>query len=234
MATQQTNPRVLGLAALYLAGALVAAMLYFLVGTDYPSVTDPAAKVDLLVQNVLGIHVLYLVAYVGFGLVLAVLALGLQSRLAADAPASARVGGALGLIWAGMLVASGMVYIVGMGSVVDLHATNPAEAAATWQAIEPVAGGLGGAGGEVLGGTWVLLVSLGALRARALPRWLGGLGLVTGAAGIGSTVPGLAVATALFGLLLVVWLAGLSVILLRERPANLARSHAGHLSDRHS
>lgn len=62
MATQQTNPRVLGLAALYLAGALVAAMLYFLVGTDYPSVTDPAAKVDLLVQNVLGIHVLYLVA----------------------------------------------------------------------------------------------------------------------------------------------------------------------------
>ncbi len=228
MITTKPASRSLGYAALYLAAALVAAMLYFLVGTDYPTVTDPAAKVELLVANQLGIHVMYLVAYVGFGLVLAVLALGLQTRLAPIAPSIARVTAAVGLIWAGMLVASGMVYIVGMGSVVALHATDPVAAVAAWQAIEPVAVGLGGAGGEALGGTWVLLVSLVSLRGQLLPTWLAWLGLVVGAAGIVSTVPGLAGVAVVFGLLVIVWLTGLGATLLRARttsPQNPATEH---------
>jgi len=222
MITTKSTPRSLGFAALYLAAALVAAMIYFLLGTDYPTVTDPAEKVVLLVQNQLGIHVMYLVAYVGFGLVLAVLALGLQARLSAAAPTAARIGAAVGLIWAGMLIASGMVYIVGMGSVVDLQATDPAAAMSAWQAIEPVALGLGGAGGEVLGGTWVLLVSLTSLREHQLPTWLAWLGLGIGTAGIISTMPGLAGIAVLFGLLVIVWLSGLGIFLLRERPSSRA------------
>ncbi len=221
MKTTTTTPRSLGLAALYLAAALVAAMVYFLVGTDYPSVTDPVAKVDLLVQHQLGIHVMYLIAYVGFGLVVAALALGLLPRLASAAPATARVAAAIGLIWAGMLVASGMVFVVGMGSVVELRDSDPAAAVAAWQAIEPVAGGLGGAGGEVLGGTWILLMSLAALRGHVFPRWLTWLGLVVGAAGIVSTVPGLAGIAVVFGLLVIVWFAGLGIVLLRKRPVDI-------------
>ncbi len=125
MITHKSASRSTGFAALYLAAALVAAMIYFLVGTDYPSVTDPVAKVDLLLQNQFGIHVMYLIAYVGFGLALSVLALGLQTKLAVTAPAAARVGAAIGLLWAGMLVASGVVYIVGMASVVDLPRHRP-------------------------------------------------------------------------------------------------------------
>ncbi len=229
MITHKSASRSTGFAALYLAAALVAAMIYFLVGTDYPSVTDPVAKVDLLLQNQFGIHVMYLIAYVGFGLALSVLALGLQTKLAATAPAAARVGAAIGLLWAGMLVASGVVYIVGMGSVVDLHATDPAAAVAAWQAIEPVALGLGGAGGEVLGGTWVLLVSLVALRGHQLPTWLTWLGLVVGAAGIVSTVPGLAGVAVGFGLLVIVWFAGLGMTLLRERSGTSPQAHSASL-----
>jgi hypothetical protein len=229
MITLKSTSRSTGFAALYLAAALVAAMIYFLIGTDYPSVTDPAAKLDLLLQNQLGIHVMYLVAYVGFGLALSVLALGLQTKLAATAPATARVGAAIGLIWAGMLIASGLVYIVGMGSVVDLHATDPAAAVTAWQAIEPVALGLGGAGGEVLGGTWVLLVSLVALRGHQLPTWLTWLGLVVGTAGIVSTVPGLAGVAVGFGLLVIVWFAGLGVTLLRERSEVSEQAHSPSL-----
>jgi len=217
--TTKPTPRSLGYAALYLAAALVAAMIYFLVGTDYPSVTDPAEKLALLVQHQLGIHVMYLIAYVGFGLVLAALSLGLQTRLAPAAPVTARFAAAVGLIWAGMLIASGMVYIVGMGSVVDLQATDPVAAVSAWQAIEPVALGLGGAGGELLGGTWVLLVSLVSLRGHLLPTWLTWLGLVIGTAGVVSTVPGLAGLSVLFGLLVIVWLGGLGIALLRERPS---------------
>lgn len=228
MITTKSTPRSLGYAALYLAAALVAAMFYFLLGTNYPSVTDPVEKVDLLAQHQLGIHVMYLIAYVGFGLVLAVLALGLGTRLTPVAPVTARFAAVVGLIWAGMLIASGMVYIVGMGSVVDLQASDPAAAVSAWQAIEPVALGLGGAGGELLGGTWVLLVSLVSLRGHLLPTWLTWLGLVIGTAGIVSTVPGLAGVSVLFGLLVIVWLTGLGITLLRERPASIERSMTGH------
>ena len=229
MTTTPSSTRPLGYAAAYLAAALVAAMSYFLVGTDYPSVTDPSAKIDLLVQHELGIHITYLIAYVGFGLVLAVLALGLQARLAPTSPATARVSGAVGVIWAGMLVASGMVFIVGMGSVVDLAATDPGAAVSTWQAIEPVAAGLGGAGGEALGGTWVLLVSLASLRGHVLPAWLTWLGVVVGAAGILSTVPGLAGVAVLFGLLIIIWLTGLAIVLLREHRTGAAPPSAAQL-----
>lgn len=229
MITTKSTTRSTGLAALYLAAALVAAMIYFLAGTNYPSVTDPGDKVEMLVQHQLGIHITYLVAYVVFGLVLAVLALGLQARLASTAPATSRVSSAIGLLWAGMLVASGMVYIAGMGSVVTLQNTDPAAAVSAWQAIEPVATGLGGGGGEILGGTWVLLVSLVALHGQVLPRWLNWLGLVTGTAGIVSTAPGLAGASFVFGLLIIVWFAGLGITVLRERPARIDGSEISAL-----
>ena len=214
-----SSRRASGFAALYLAAALVAAMLYFLVGTNMPSVTDPGEQVQLLVDHQLGLHLMYLIAYVAFGLVLAVLALGLHERLAGIAPATSRVASVVGLIWAGVLVASGMVFIVGMNSVVDLHSTDPAAAVVAWQAIYPVTLGLGGAGGEVLGGTWLLLVNLVALRGHALPTWLSWSGLIAGAAGIISAVPGLAAVAVVFGLLIIIWLIGLGVTLLRERSA---------------
>ncbi len=221
--------RAAGLAALYLAAAYVAAMLYFLVGTGQLSVTDPAAKVDLLVAHQLGIHLMYLVAYLGFGLVLVSLVLGLHTRLTTAAPTTASVATAVGLIWAGLCIASGMVYLVGMGSVVDLRATDPAAAVAAWQAIEPVSNALGGTGAELLGGTWTLLVSLIALRARFLPRWLNGLGVVVGTAGIASTIPGLALgAGILFGLLQIAWFAGVGIVLLRDHPTAAPQPRTSH------
>ena len=216
MTTMNSTRRSSGFAAIYLAVALVAAMFYFLVGTNMPTVTDPGEQVQLLIDHQLGLHVMYLIAYVAFGVVLAVLALGLHERLVGIAPAASRVAGAFGVIWAGVLVASGMVFIVGMNSVIDLHETDPATAVGAWQAIYPVTLGLGGAGGEVLGGTWVLLVSLVALRGHALPTWLTWVGIIAGAAGIVSSVPGLAPVAVVFGLLVIVWFTGLGICLLRE------------------
>ena len=68
----------------------------------------------------------------------------------------------MGLIWAFVLVASGMVFNAAMDAVVDIHSSAPGQAVSAWQAIEPVAEGLGGSGGELLGGLWVLLVSVAA------------------------------------------------------------------------
>jgi hypothetical protein len=75
-----------GLAALYLAVAYVVAMPYFLLFVKYPSVVDPAEKVALLADNHGSMRVIYLITYVVFGMVLAVLALALHTRLRDDAP----------------------------------------------------------------------------------------------------------------------------------------------------
>ena len=216
--------RVGGLAALYLAAAFVAAMPYFLVFVKYPSVVDPAEKVAMLAGNQGSMRVMYLVSYILFGIVLAVLALALHARLKDAAPILAQAATAVGLIWAVVLVASGLIFNAGMAAVVGLHGTDPAQAVAAWQAIEPVAQGLGGSGGELLGGLWVLLVSVAALRTGGLPKVLNWLGVAIGAAGLLSVVPALNDVAYGFGLLVIVWFAWLGVAMLRttSRPADPA------------
>jgi hypothetical protein len=208
--------KVGGFAALYLAAAYLVAMPYFLVFVKYPSVVDPVEKVALLVGNHDSMRVMYLVTYVVFGIVLAVLTLALYARLRDGAPALAQIATAVGLIWAVVLVASGMVFNAGVAAVVGLHGPDPAQAVAAWQAIEPVAQGLGGSGGELLGGLWVLLVSVAALRTRGLPKVLNWLGVAIGAAGVLSVVPALQDLKYGFGLLQIVWFVWLGTALLRS------------------
>jgi hypothetical protein len=207
--------KVGGLAALYLAAAFVAAMPYFLVFVKYPSVVDPAEKVAMLAGNQGSMRVMYLVSYILFGIVLAVLALALYARLKDGAPLLAQAATAVGIIWAVVLVASGLIFNAGVAAVVGLHGTDPAQAVATWQAIEPIAQGLGGSGGELLGGLWVLLVGVAGLRTGRLPKALNWLGVAIGAAGLLSVVPALSEAAYGFGLLVIVWFAWLGAAMLR-------------------
>jgi hypothetical protein len=212
-----------GLAALYLAAAYLLAMPFFLLVVDYPSVVDPAEKVALLASNHVSMHVMYLVTYVVLGIVLAVLTLALYQRLKTAAPVVMQVATAVGLMWAFVLVASGMVFNAGMAVVVDLYPASPGEAASVWRAIEPVAQGLGGSGGELLGGLWVLLVGFAVLRGSALPRPLGWLGLAVGLMGLVSVIPPLNDAAILFGLMQIAWFVWLGISMLRtaKRPERL-------------
>jgi hypothetical protein len=207
-----------GFAALYLAAAYLVAMPYFLVFVRYPAVTDPVEKVTMLVGNHDSLRAVYLLTYVVFGIVLAVLALALYARMKAGAPTLTLVGTVAGLVWAVVLVASGMIFNAGVAAVVDLHATNPAQAVTAWQSIEPVAQGLGGSGGELLGGLWVLLMSVAALRTGVLPKMLGWLGIVIGAMGVISVVPALSDVAYGFGLLQIVWFVWLGIVMLRPAP----------------
>lgn len=213
-----------GVAALYLAAAYLVAMPYFLVLVKYPNVTDPAEKMALLIGHHDSMRVMYLITYVVFGVVLAVLVLALHARLKAESPMLSQTASIAGLIWAVMLVASGMIFNAGMSTVVALHATSPAQAVATWQTIEPIAQGLGGAGGELLGGLWVLLVSVAARRTGGLPAALNWLGVAIGVAGLASVVPALSTAAYAFGLLQIVWFVWLGIVMGRTSPAPVDRA----------
>jgi hypothetical protein len=165
---------------------------------------------------------MYLVTYVLFGIALGVLAMALWERLRATAPFTMRLATGIGLLWSFTLVASGLVFTHGMTTINDLGAAGHAQAVVTWQAVEPVALALGGAGGELLGGLWVLLVSVLVLRGRALSKALGWLGVAIGILGLVSVVPPLQSAAIAFGMLQIVWFAWLGVILLRTRATGVA------------
>jgi hypothetical protein len=207
-----------GIAALYEAVAYVVGMLFFIFIVDYAGVVDPIQKVALLVDNLAGMYIITLIIYVIFGGFLVVLTLALHERLQANTPVMMQTATAFGLIWAGVVIAGGMIFNIGTGVVVDLYSTDPTQAATVWLAIDAVFNGLGG-GVEILGGLWVLLVSWAALRAGDLPRALNYLGLVVGGAGILTIVPALGEPGGImFGLGQIVWFVWLGMVMLRRRP----------------
>lgn len=208
-----------GFAALYMATAHLIGIVIFLVILDYLSITDPVQKVALNVEKQPVIFSTNLFMYVFFGFSLINLVLALYDRLKSSAPALMQVAVAIGIIWAGSLIASGMVANAGLATIVPLYAKDPTQAALTWQGIEAVVNGLGNANGEILGGPLTLLVSLAALRAGGLPKGLNILGLLVGTVGIITIIPALNALTGVFGLGQIIWFAWLGVVLLRNLPA---------------
>jgi hypothetical protein len=181
-----------------------------------------AALIMAAVDNQASLYIMNLIIYVVFGVFLVVLALALYERLKAGSPAMVQTATAFGLIWAGLMFASGMVANIGAGVVIDLYGKDPAQAATVWLAISAVLDGLGG-GVEIVGALWVLLVSWAALRAGGLPRALNYLGVVIGVAGILTLVPALGeLGGMIFGLGQIVWFIWLGIVMLRGSPSAAA------------
>ncbi|HEX9596828.1 MAG TPA: DUF4386 family protein [Anaerolineales bacterium] len=209
-----------GFAALYLATAYLIGIVLFLFVLDYPSIVEPAQKVALLVDKQMVIYITNLLMYVIFGVFLVVLTLALYERLNTASSVIIRTATVIGIIWAGALIASGMVANAGIAPVVALYGKDPDQASLTWLAIESVANGLGGANGEILGGLLTLLVSWAALQVSGLPKGLNYLGLLVGVVGIISTVPGLSDLAGLFGMSQLLWFVWLGIVLLRRSPSS--------------
>jgi len=211
-----------GYGARYLAVAYIIGMALFYVVLDYSN-TDPAQKVAMLVDKQMVFFSTNVLMYVVFGVFLIVLSLALYDRLESGAQATMQVATAIGIIWAGSLMASGMVANAGIDPIVALYANDPAQAALSWQGIESVANGLGNGNGEILGGLLTLLVSLAALRAGGYPRGLNILGLLVGAVGIISLIPGLTdLMVGVFGISQIIWFVWLGIVLLRSNPGETA------------
>jgi hypothetical protein len=122
------------------------------------------------------------------------------------------------LIWAGLLIAAGMILNIGSGVIVDLSRADATGAESLWLTIDTVGNGLSG-GMEIVGPIWVLLVSWAALRSGAFPRAMNYLGGIIGVAGLFTVVPALESVGMVFGLGLIVWLTWLGIVMLRRGSA---------------
>jgi hypothetical protein len=201
-------------AATYLAGfGLLAA--YLVPRGFLDAQGDPSAALAFLVEHQTVLYAWYATLYLLGGAVLVGLVLAAHELLRTAAPALSRTATVFGLLWAGLLLASGMVHLVGQQAVVALAAQDPTAAASAWLPVSLVQGALGG-GIELVGALWVGLVGLGLLRCRVLGRGVGVLGVATGVAGLWTVVPVAAdAAGAVFGLALLAWFVWVGVQLLR-------------------
>lgn len=209
--------RVGGVAALIEAATFVFGLVMFAtVLSDYTTGDPtPAESVAFVADNKVALYVWNVVIFIVFGIVLVPLALALHERLKVDAPALAQTATAFGLIWAGLVIAAGMITNIGLGTVVDLYDSDPARAESVWLALDSVQNGLGG-GNEIAGGVWVLLVSVAALRAGLFSNALNYLGIVSGAAGLVTIVPQLEAVGAVFGIGLIVWFVWIGIVMVRD------------------
>jgi len=205
-----------GIAALVEAGTfIVGFVLYFtvLAAADYGSLdVDPLQHARFLADHQAIMYAWNLIIYVLFGVCLVVLALALYERLIVKTTTlSPREGGAIakiatvfGFIWAGLVIASGMVANVGASLIVEMVGKDPEQAASLWLAMHFVVDGLGG-GNEIVGGLWILLISWAALLHHKLSKALSYFGIAVGAVGIVTLIPALTELGAVFGLGSIVW-----------------------------
>ena len=207
-----------GVAALVAAATVVVGIgMYATLLTDYATGDlAPGESVAFLADNQASINIWNLITLIVFSIFLVPLAVALYQRLKVGSSAMAQTATGFGFVWAGLLIAAGMILNVGFGAVVDLYGSNPAAAESLWLALDSVANGLSG-GMEIAGPIWILLVSWAALRAGVLPKGLNYLGVVISVAGLITIVPALEDVGIVFGLGLIVWLTWVGIEMLRSR-----------------
>lgn len=212
-----TLQRAAGIAALILALTLVVGLgMFATVLSDFTTGDFEASdSVAFIADHEALMYVWNTITLVVFGVVFVILALALHDRLRGTAPVLSRASAAFGLIWAGLLVAGGMVTNIGLGTVAGLVRDGSEAAEPVWLAVDSVQNGLSG-GNEIVGGVWILLVSWAALRDRSLPNGLNYLGLAMGAAALVTIVPALEIVGALFGLGLIAYFIWLGTYLIRH------------------
>jgi hypothetical protein len=218
-ATPAPLVRTAGVAAQVVAGTYVVgflAMVAYLVPRGFTGpVDDPAGSLDFLRDHQGELAAWYFVLYLLGGAAMALVSLGVAQRLA-PAPALARISAAFGLIWSGLLIASGSIALVGQHAAVTLHAQDPDLALTTWTSTSVIQDALGG-GIEVAGALWAAAVGVAALRSRALSAPLGGLALGLATVGLATVFPAAAeAATSIFGLGLILWFTWLGLALRRR------------------
>lgn len=215
----KTLQKVGGIAALVCAGTYILAL--GLLTTLLTPMANESMTFDQFIAFFLPhqtiIFIWHFTMYLVNGTFLAILTVALAQRLKTGAPALALAAACFGLLWTGLVFASGFITLYGWETIGRLAAAEPAQAALLRLVVDTVTLGLDHSD-RFLGCLWVLLTSWAALRTGQLAKPLNFLGLAIGVAGIVSSVaPALNALGYAFGVGIIVWWSWLGIVLL-QRP----------------
>ena len=201
---KMTMQRAGAVSALIIAASYIFGFGLFIGVLDRSGYTGPSGDLAFVIDNQLWLSAAMIALYVIAGCALVVLGLAFHERLKCSSAGLASVVKAFAMIWAGLVIASGFVGLIGIETIVAISATDFPAAVSAWIAISVVQNALGG-GIELVGGVWMLLISWIALASNAANKGLHYLGGLIGVMGVATVVPGLGDVAAVFGLSQIIW-----------------------------
>ena len=208
-----------GLCAIFLALIYIGAFIYFGAFWAYPYSAEVADQIFYIEENHISIGIVYFSIYALFGVVLSVLVLGLYEKHSTlKTQYLSKLATLFGVVWVGLVIASGFISVIGLDAVVNLARTNVEKASETWHIVTLLTESLGG-GNELVGGIWVLLISLCNLYSKIFSKWLNYIGLFVGAAGIATIYPA-DIFTELFGVSQIIWFVFMGASFIGQAKAN--------------
>ncbi len=214
----KTFQKTAGVCAILEALIYISAFIIYGGVLVYPNENASAIEeFNFLSDNYLTLSIINFVSYVLFGIILAVLVLAIHQRLKTYSPNLSKLASVFGLIWVGLVIASGMIANIGLSSVIEIGMNEPEKAMVIWSSIGVVAEGLGG-GNEIVGGIWVLLLSSVAFRGQLLTKTLNILGILVGSVGILTIYP-LDIFTEIFGISQIIWFLWIGIFLIHKSSA---------------
>ena len=183
---------------------------------SFPASNEADVVMAFVTQNVNALWIAYFTIYVVFGVLLAVLVIAIDDILSSSVNQTQnrllRMGSLFGKIWVCLVIASGMIATIGMSHAVSLTAVSNEEAHRLWGVVSMLVESLGG-GNELVGGVWVLLTSITALKQRMFSNTVNLCGL-----GILLSIHA-EVFTEIFGITQIIWFIAIGASLIKRSPA---------------
>ena len=181
----------------------------------YPSSGASASeRLVFLTENQLLFSTASFIGYILFGILLVPLVLAIYHRLKSYSPYLAQITSVFGFIWSVLVIASGMIEMIGLASVIKMGAKDVENAMLVFSSMSIITEGIGG-GNEIVGGLWVLLLSFTAQKAGIFSKALNFFGIFIGLVGILTTYP-LDLFTEIFGISQIVWFIWLGISMMRR------------------
>ena len=124
-----------GIAALLHAAAYVVGMVLGF-ALIFPLLdATPDQYLTFVSENQTLVYLWNLITYWGSAITLVVMVLALYERLKDGSPVLAQIAMAFGLIWAGLIIASGNLMLHNLGVVSALYGADPAQAVTAWTCL---------------------------------------------------------------------------------------------------
>ncbi|XLS30099.1 hypothetical protein ACJD0Z_04560 [Flavobacteriaceae bacterium M23B6Z8] len=182
---------------------------------NYPKAdATETEKLNFLSDNYLTLSIITFISYVLFGILLAVLVVSIHQRIKDFLPDLSILTSIFGIIWVGLVIASGMITNIALNTVLDIGVKEPENAMLIWRSVGIVSEGLGG-GNEIVGGIWVLLLSIVSFKNQLFSKLLNILGVFVGIIGILTVFP-FDLFKEIFGISQIIWFIWIGISLIRK------------------
>ena len=207
--------KVGGFSSIFLGLIYIVAFIIYGGILNYPKANaTETERLNFLSDNYFILSTVTFISYVLFGILLAVLVISLHQRIKDSFPNLSILTSVFGIIWVGLVVASGMISNIGLSSVIEIGIDDPQKAMLIWSSVGIVSEGLGG-GNEIVCGVWVLLLSIVTFKSLSFSKLLSVLGLFVGIVGVLTVLP-FDVFKEIFGISQIVWFIWIGISMIRK------------------